>query len=69
MRQLRRPAVEFNFRTVVGRGLFIIRTIPVDGYSREELVIIYAGRHSKLSAVAQLWLQNNELGRFLIDLL
>lgn len=27
-----------------GRGFFVIRTLPVDSYSREDLVIVYAGK-------------------------
>jgi hypothetical protein len=26
-----------------GRGFFVLRTIPVDKYSREEIAIVYAG--------------------------
>jgi len=26
-----------------GRGFFVIRTLPIDSYTREELFIVYAG--------------------------
>jgi hypothetical protein len=27
-----------------GRGFFVIRTLPIDRYSNEDLVIVYAGK-------------------------
>lgn len=33
-----------------GRGFFVIRTLPVDSYSREDLVIVYAGLSSHVGS-------------------
>ena len=35
---------EFAHELYSGRGFFVLRTIPIDDYSREELAIIYAGK-------------------------
>jgi len=35
---------EFAQELYSGRGFFVLRTIPIDDYSREELAIIFAGK-------------------------
>jgi hypothetical protein len=35
---------EFTQELYSGRGFFVLRTIPIDAYSREDLAIIYAGK-------------------------
>lgn len=32
-----------------GRGFFVLRTIPIDDYSRADLAIIYAGQSSRFN--------------------
>jgi hypothetical protein len=35
---------EFAHELYSGRGFFVLRTIPIDNYSKEELAIIFAGK-------------------------
>ena len=30
-----------------GRGFFVLRTLPIDDYSRADIVIVYAGKPSR----------------------
>ncbi|PPR00044.1 hypothetical protein CVT24_009000 [Panaeolus cyanescens] len=41
---------DFARELYFGRGFFVLRTIPVDNYSREELAIIYAGISSHVGS-------------------
>lgn len=35
---------DFAHELYSGRGFFVLRTIPIDDYSREELAIVFAGK-------------------------
>ncbi|KAF8649399.1 hypothetical protein AX16_005840 [Volvariella volvacea WC 439] len=41
---------DFSKELYFGRGFFVLRTIPVDSYTREELVILYAGVSSHVGS-------------------